>query len=82
MFLINIIIFLFNIKKNCQTSNTAENISSTVISAIIVLSFRALDHFTTFEMALQGNVYVSFILKQVKSLVNVLLLGVTRQIFY
>ena len=48
----------------------------------MVLSFRALDHFTTFEMALQDKVYVSFILRQVKSVVNVLLLGVSRQIFY
>ena len=36
---------------------------------MIVLSFRALDHFTTFEMALQDKVYVSFILRQVKSVV-------------
>ena len=45
-----------------------------------MLSFRALDHFTTFEMALQDKVYVSFILA--KSVVNVLLLGVSKQFFH
>ena len=51
---------------------------------MIVLSFRALDHFTTFEKALQDKVYVSFILRQVKSVVinNFLLLGVSRQMFH